>query len=362
MSKTSENVLIGVATLSVGAPSGNRAEWSNQQAKTGSYSVKLSKEEAGDYGSTGVQFNASGNAAAQTINDFQTMAAVWGWDYFRSAIEAYWEQLELRFEDPDTGAWVDVTVQVDVMALGTAQWETKVLVDSDVCFFGGWSEGAGSFSNWAALPISGVVAAIEAAENAAGGDISNAAAWVLTRIKSELWETVWSRYVYIDDIVIDGTTYTLEPGGDTEAILFSAPATEVGYTEDGVTVNYTATTEATRVEEETFQIGSTLSEEMYEVVCNMAEASLFNMDKAMAGSVLSGSILKLGGGAVKYLTLIITGINPAGFVRTITIPKAVATGAVGSSYRKSEKTVVPVTFQAVKTPNHPAVTIVDNAA
>lgn len=362
MSKLSENVLIGVATLSVGAPSGNRAEWSDEQVKSGTHSVKLSKVVAGDYGSTGVQFEATGNAAEQTLSDLQAQVAAWGWDHFRSAIAAYWEQLELHFEDPDTGAWVDVTVQADVMYTGAEEWQTKDLEDTDLCFFGGWSEGAGSFANWTPAAIDSVIAAIETAENAAGGSISNASAWLLTRVKVELWETAWARSVYIDNIVIDGTTYTLEPGGATAAILFSAPATEVGYTEDGVTVNYTATTEPTRVEEETYQIGSSLSEETTEVVCNMAEASLFNMDKAMAGSVLSGSILKLGGGAVKYVTLIITGINPEGFTRTITIPKAVATGAVSSSYRKSEKTIVPVTFQAIKTPNHPAVTIVDNAA
>jgi len=82
----------------------------------------------------------------------------------------------------------------------------------------------------------------------------------------------------------------------------------------------------------------------------------------MAGSLLSGSILKLGAGANKKLSIQIRGLNPAGFIRAIQIPSCVATGAVGMSYTKDGKTIVPVTFRALKTTGHPAVTMVDNAA
>ena len=91
----------------------------------------------------------------------------------------------------------------------------------------------------------------------------------------------------------------------------------------------------------------------------MAESSLYNIDKAMAGSVLSGSIISLGGGVNKTMNLKIEGITPAGFHRAIQVPLATATGAVGMAYKKGPKTVVPVTFQALKGVS-PACTIVDN--
>ena len=317
-----------------------------------------------DYGSTAVQFTATGNAALQKITDFESQTETWGWSHFRTGpVGTYWEQMELHFEDPNTDAWVDITVQVDVAALGAEEWQAKDLADTDLCMFGGWSEGAGSFSNWTPAAISGVSAAIEVAETAAGGTIANADDWLLTRVKMELWETSTIHSVYIDDVIIDGVTYTLEPGSTTVAgILFNGPWTDVGYTEDGVTFEYTATEEDTRVEEETFAIGCGLTSEGATVSCNMAEASLFNLDKAMSGSLLSGSILKLGAGTMKELSLQLVGTTPSGHHLTITIPKAVAVGAVTTSFRRAIKNTIPISFKVLKPANEPAVTIVYNAA
>lgn len=363
MTKRIADVLVGVATLSVGAKAGNRAEWSAVQAKTGTHSVKLSKEGSGDYGSSGVQFNATGNAAAQKISDFATQTLAWGWDHFRSAIAAYWEQLELHFEDPNTGAWVDITVQVDVMATGGAAWGTKDLEVTDLCMFGGWSEKGGSWSNWVPAAISDVATAIQTAETNAGGDIANAADWLLTRVKVELWETTPARSVYIDDIVIDGVTYTLEPGGaDVAAVLLSGPYTEIGYTEDGVTFTYTADEADIEVEEETVPIDRVITKETIEVTCNMAQSSLHNLNVAIAGSVLSGNILTIGDGVNKKLNLKLEGTDPDGFALAIFLPKVTATGAVGTVYRRNEKNIVPVTFQALKPEGEKACTIVYNAA
>ena len=129
-----------------------------------------------------------------------------------------------------------------------------------------------------------------------------------------------------------------------------------------MTITYTADTADIEVEEETFPIDRVIIKETAEVTCNMAESSLRNLNYAMAGGLLSGSILKLGGGVNKPISLQIIAANPASEIRSIVIPKATATGAVGMPYKKGEKTVVPVTFQALKTTDEPAVTIVDNAA
>jgi len=364
MTKKISNVLKGLATLSVGSPSGNRAGWSNVQVESGDYSVLLEKVDSGDYGSTAVQFTATGNAAAQKVSDFATQTEVWGWSHFRTGpVGTYWEQMELHFEDPLSTAWVDVTVQVDVAALGAEEWQAKDLAGTDLCMFGGWSEGAGSFSNWSPAAITDVASAIETAETAAGGTIANAADWLLTRVKMELWETSTIHSVYIDDIIIDAVTYTLEPGSTTVAgILFNGPWTDVGYTEDGVVFEYTATDEETRVEEETYPIDAGLASEGTIISCNMAESSLFNLNIATSGSELSGSILKLGGGVMKKLSLQLVGVTPSGHHLTITVPKAVVTGAMSTSFRRVIKNTIPISFKVLKPDNEPAVTVVYNAA
>lgn len=371
MAETIANVLTGVAVLEVGhAPSGAKAEWSDEQAVTGTHSVKLTKVLGGNYGSTHIEFTPTGAAAALTIAEFVAQAGVWGWDYFRvGAVGTYWEQMECRFTDPASDSWVDITVQVDVAALGGASWDTKDLAGGDVCFYGGWSELDGSFSQFAAGTITLVTDGTHltgawplgpSAQIVATGVVTG---WVLTRVRMELWETSTAHYVYVDDVVLEGQTFTLEPGAAAPAAMrLSAPSTEIGYTEDGVTMTYTADEADIEVEEETVAIDRVLTKETVEVTCNMAESSLYNMDVAMAGSLLSGSILKIGAGTNKKMELILTGLNPAGYLRQISIPSCTATGAVGMPYKKGEKTVVPVTFQALKTTGHPAVTIVDNAA
>ncbi len=93
----------------------------------------------------------------------------------------------------------------------------------------------------------------------------------------------------------------------------------------------------------------------------MAESSLYNIDKALAGSILSGSIIRLGDGVNKTMNIKLVGTNPAGYDRTIQIPLATSMGTTAMPYKKGEKTVVPVIFQALKGSSD-AVTIVDNAA
>jgi len=124
--------------------------------------------------------------------------------------------------------------------------------------------------------------------------------------------------------------------------------TEVGYTEDGVIIEYEATAEDVNVEEETFPLARLITKERLSVKCNMAEASLANLDKAIAGSILAGSVITIGNGLQKEMSIRIAGINPDGFARTIEIPLATAVGAVGHPYRKGLKSIVPVEFQALK--------------
>jgi len=185
----------------------------------------------------------------------------------------------------------------------------------------------------------------------------------LSRIRVELWEATPARYCHIDSVVVHGVTYEIEPGAATAVgLILSSPYTDVGYTEDGVTFDYGVDTADIEVEEETFPIERRITKETLGITCNMAESSLFNIDKAIAGSVLSGSIITLGAGVLKKMSIKLDGTNPAGFIRSIELPLVTATGAVGMSYKKGEKTVVPVTFQALKPASGSVCTIVDNAA
>ena len=363
MANTISNVLTGVATLEVKNPDTMRAEWSDEFVTEGSHSVKLSKAATGDYGSTHVQITASDNAAAQTLADFQAQTLVWGWDYRRSVTTgvAWWIGMECRFEDPNSNSWVDVTTTAVVIA-GDAIWATRDIADTETAYFGGWTELDGSFSDYTPQVISGVSDDVVAtAPNQSA--VTACSTWLLTRVRLELWETATERQCFVDNIVIDGVTYNLEPGDtDTAGIRLSSMFTEVGYTEDGVTVTYNADTADVEVEEETFPIDSVITKETAEITCNMAESSLFNMDKAMAGSLLSGSILKLGDGTQKKITAQVRFVNPASFIGAIQMPSCVATGSVAMPFKKGEKTVLPITLRALKTTGHPAVTIVYNAA
>ncbi len=370
MVETIANVLTGVATLEVKNPDTMRAEWSDEYVIEGSYSVKLSKPATGAYGSTHVQITPSGNAAVQTCTDWTNQALRWGWDYRRSVTPgvAWWIGMECRFSDPNSNSWIDITTTAQVIA-GDGIWASATFGAGAflTAYYGGWSELDGSFSNFGPQAFGGLVAACLGAGPPVGCSGQHAVTplttWVLTRVRLELWETATERQVWVDNIWIDGIAYNLEPGDTgTAGIRLSSMFTEVGYTEDGVTVTYTADEADIEVEEETFPIDRVITKETAEVTCNMAESSLFNLDKAMAGGLLSGSILKLGGGVNKKLTIQIRATNPASLIRAIQMPSCTATGAVGMPYKKGEKTVVPVTFQALKTTGHPAVTIVDNAA
>ncbi|MBT9131468.1 MAG: hypothetical protein DDT41_01774 [candidate division WS2 bacterium] len=121
----------------------------------------------------------------------------------------------------------------------------------------------------------------------------------------------------------------------------------VGYIEDGVTLEYS--TDTVDIEtEETLPIRRVITKESLSITCNMAESSLMNIDKAIAGSVLTANTITIGSGRIEEMSIRIVGRNPAGFARTIEIPLATTTGAVAMPYKKVEKTVVPITFQALE--------------
>ncbi len=370
MGNESENVLIGVAILSVGTPD-SRGEFSKEIVKSGkTYAAKLSKagpDVGAYYGSTGVEFKPTLAQVSLTLAHLIALANTWGWYHYyddRMVVNTYKEMAEFYFEDPDSDAWVAVgTQQLAIGEAGTEAWNLNALLTTDLCGINGWSPGAGAWSDWSLKAISALAGTIQTQAT----DISNATAWILKRVRIELYESYPPRSVYIDDVYLEGQAYSMAPGqsagaGTPKDLTFTGPFTDVGYTEDGVTVNYTSETQDIRVEEETFPINNKLTSENWEVVCNMAESSLQNLAIAMGGAafVPGGKILTLGAGVQKLISLKLTGKNPDGKIRVYQVPKAVAVGSVGASFRRADKTIVPVTFRALKDSGRPAVTYFDN--
>ncbi len=357
MAKTIANVLTGVAKLFIREPNDARAEWSTVQKQAGTQSVKLSKAGSGNAGSTHFQMTPPAGitlAAWQVAIDLD--AGWYNFYHWLQAIRANWVQMEFRFEDPNSDAWVEITAMPLQAALGVAAWVQQNLITTDEGGYGGVGETGASFFNFGPLTqLTGMEAAINGE-----GDVTNASDWILERVRLELWEPEPERACYVDTITVHNVAYTIEPGGTAPAMSLSSPFVEVGYTEDGVNIIYTADVADIEVEEETVTIDRVITKETVEVSCNMAESTLNNLKNAMAGAALSGSILTIGAGVMKTMNLKIEGITPDGFLAAIMMPKVTALGAVAQSYKKGEKTMIPITLQALKPQGEPAVTMVYN--
>ncbi len=353
MAKNKANVLVGVAEIGIKSPYDEGiAEFSDVQHHLGSYSAKLYKSGVGNAGSTHIQITppAGITMAAWTVgigtNSF--------WHHC-SAVLGNWVQMEFKFEDPNSDAWAEITAVPMQTYLGTGIWVKETLVPADLTYgYGGHTELDTPFFEWG-LATAGN--AIEAAISALDAGACAPEDWILTRVRLELWEPTPLRTCYIDTVEIMGVTYTIEPGGTAPELRFGT-YTDLGYTEDGVRMEYSATEADVDVEEETFSIDRVITKEALTVTCNMAEGSLANLAYAMAGSVLSGSMITLGLGVNKKMALQIVGRNPAGKLRTIAMPLVTATGNVGQAYRKGSKMIVPMTFGILKG-DGPAYTIVD---
>ncbi len=132
---------------------------------------------------------------------------------------------------------------------------------------------------------------------------------------------------------------------DTAGTAVGSITTEIGYTEDGVRMEYNPTIADVDVEEDTFPIERVITKEEISVIVNIAEASLANLEHAIAGGSLAGAVVTIGGGTMQEIAARIVGEAPAGGTRTIYLPYVNPTGMVGMPFRRGEKTVVPITLK-----------------
>lgn len=356
MANTIANVLVGVATLGIRQPNDAIAEWSAPGYGGESQSAKLLKTGSGGAGSTHVQFIPAAGITLGTI----TWADYGFWHNAQNiGVATNWCHMEFRFEDPNSDAWVELTALPMQGEEGLGAWAEEDLTNDTNSIYCGVGEAGVGFSE---LGVGATLITNSGTDIKGEDAVSDSDDWVLVRIRIELWEAAPARYIYIGEVEIAGESYTVSPGGSAPGMTLGSPHTDLGYTEDGVTLEYTADTADVEVEEETFPIDRVITKETLAVTCNMAESSIYNMDKAMAGSVLSGTVITIGAGVNKEMNLKISGTNPAGYYREVLIPRATATGIVGMSYKKGEKTVIPVTFQALKPTTGSVCTIVDNVA
>jgi hypothetical protein len=131
----------------------------------------------------------------------------------------------------------------------------------------------------------------------------------------------------------------------TAGTAVGSVTTEVGYTEDGVSIEYAPTVEDIMVEEETVALNRVITKEDISITCNMAESDLEQLELALAGSSRAGDVITLGGGTMQNFAMKIVGSAPSGATRTIYAGYVHPTGTVGMSYRKGSKTIVPVTLK-----------------
>ena len=301
MANTIANVLVGVATLGVRSPGDAYAEWVTAQHQVGDYSVALVKTGSGNDGSTHVQFTpiTTTLTLASFCADVEGAGTLYSYYHKESVVTANnWSQMELRFEDLLSDGWVEVTA-VRQNTAGVVGWNIEELKTTTHYGCGGVTPDGSSFFDWGApLPTfsegAGVADAIYGAGNlfatAEPGSEAQAPNYILTRARIELWEAGGARTVWVDTAELGGVAHPIEIGSVTPGLSLSSPFADVGYTEDGVTVEYTGDTADIEVEEETFPIGRVLTKETVAITCNMAESTLTNISNAMAGSVLSGSI------------------------------------------------------------------------
>jgi hypothetical protein len=222
------------------ADSNDTAEWADNSALTtdlptgglGDYSVKLVNVSSGDIYGYIQLIPTSGT----TLSDLEALTNEWSFWYWSVDASPYWgPQLELRFGEPDSTRFVDITVMAAQaeFARPAEQWVQITLADA-LENVGYWSPDPGIFDDGDNQALSTAVAAV-LADEAIDGD------WELDRVEVQLYENDPARTFYVDDITIDGTLYELEP------IFLDAEYYSVGDTVEVTVPNFAANTDSIRV-------------------------------------------------------------------------------------------------------------------
>lgn len=185
--------------------------WDDTTSYTGNKSVKLLHNASGA-GSVYVQFVPEAGLLLGQL-DAITADPEWSfWYWLEDTAEDWGPQLELKFEDPDSAGYAEVTIMaLQPAAPPVLETWTKLTVlptTSRVAAYGLADDESTGLMVGDPTPILSL-GEIEAAIDAATGMSGTCANWEFTRVRVELWEAL-ARYCYIDDITVDGMTYLPE--------------------------------------------------------------------------------------------------------------------------------------------------------
>jgi len=204
--------------VGLGSPPGatSSAEWvenaSGDVATHGDYSVLLTKTATAPAGSAYLEFVPLPGTTLDDLNAFA--AGDFGYRYKMSAFPG--PQLELRFDDPDSVGYVELTLMQLQATMGAlpAGWQEVSFDDTSTpawVYYGVESDGSAldnhPGSGWGVAAIDTIESVISGEE--VTGDASN---WELTRVRVDLYEA-GARTAYISEVTIaaDDTCNPIEP-------------------------------------------------------------------------------------------------------------------------------------------------------
>lgn len=196
------------------AAANDYATWQTTHA-VGTYAAELEKAAAATDRSTHVQFTpATGITVSTFCTAIDAATPVWSFAHWLESADGVQNgpQFELRFEDPDSDAWLEITVVPLQGYTGTDAWVTTTIADTHTCGYGGNTPNGTSVFVWGPLAsLSGLLATINAEWDSKEQDtvVTN---YLLERVRIEYWEQDPPRTAWIDTVIINGVTYALEPG------------------------------------------------------------------------------------------------------------------------------------------------------
>jgi len=138
--------------------------------------------------------------------------------------------------------------------------------------------------------------------------------------------------------------------------------TALGYTDDGVEIDYTATDAEIRVDEESFPIDVLIDKESASISVKLAETTMQNISYALTGATLAGDQVTFGGLERPNIFRIgVQGKAPADpatptlfKTRQIVFYRVYAKSAMKMHYKRNGKVMIQVQFVALADSTQPA--------
>jgi hypothetical protein len=149
-----------------------------------------------------------------------------------------------------------------------------------------------------------------------------------------------------------------EPADTAVATDITAPFTDVGGTDDGVTLTVSREFFKLRMDQTVDAPGRRMTERDITIATNFAEGTLANFAMAMgqaSSTVTTGGTAGTAfaamdvvgddaGAEPTYLSVILRGRAPNGKARSVFARKCLSTEEVEMAYKKDDQTLIPVTF------------------